>query len=287
MLSHVDRIQIVVPDRAAAVATWREFFGAEQVGEGGSRYLNAHRTTVQAGVSLVEFLEPAGPGPVADFATNWGSGLYGVGFSTVHMQPLAKHLDALGVVYTEEKGSLYLSPEATHGMPTVIVPHVPRAVVGHINRIYEVTNPVTNAAATTAHYARLFGLDAARFCPIESSLYGYRGSLTLFNPPAYLDRVEVTETFGGGAMDRFHKRRGDSLYMCYIETDDVQALALRLRSKGARFTDSEDRPPETGLFVHPSALNGMLMGVSRTNYAWVWSGRPELAGPGAESYAAH
>jgi hypothetical protein len=31
------------------------------------------------------------------------------------------------------------------------------------------------------------------------------------------------------------------------------------------------------MFIHPSALCGMLMGISRTNEAWKWSGRPELA----------
>ena len=287
MLSHVERVQIVVRDREAAVATWRDLFGAEKVGEDGVRYLNAHRTTVQAGVSLFDFLEPAGPGPVAEFAAKWTSGLYGVGFSSMHQQSLARHFDALGARYVEEKGDLYLAPDATHGMPTVITPHMPRAAVGHIRCLYEVTNPVADATATTAHYAELFGLDERRFSHIESKLYGYRGSLTLFNPPAYLDRVEVTETFGGGAMDRFYQRRGPGLYMCYIEKDDVAALAGRLRARGARFTDSEDRPPETGLFIHPSAIEGMLMGVSRTNYAWVWSGRPDLAGAEAAAYAAH
>ncbi|HNO65468.1 MAG TPA: hypothetical protein PKK39_03910, partial [Tepidiformaceae bacterium] len=63
MLSYVDRIQMVVPDRKAAVERWKAVFGAEQVGEDGSKHLNAHRTTVQAGRSLFEFLEPAGPGP--------------------------------------------------------------------------------------------------------------------------------------------------------------------------------------------------------------------------------
>ena len=62
MLSYVDRIQMVVPDRKVAAERWKAVFGAEQVGEDGSKHLNAHRTTVQAGRSLFEFLEPAGPG---------------------------------------------------------------------------------------------------------------------------------------------------------------------------------------------------------------------------------
>ncbi len=29
------------------------------------------------------------------------------------------------------------------------------------------------------------------------------------------------------------------------------------------------------LFVHPKALSGLLLGVSRTSVAWRWSGHPE------------
>lgn len=288
MLSYVDRVQLVVADRKAAVEQWKAIFGAEKLSEGGSRFLNSHITTVQAGVSLFEFLEPAGPGLVQDWARKWGQGLYGVGFATPDMAAMKRHFDSQVVRVVEENGNLFLDAGQTHGMPTVIVPEAPREPVGAIRRIYEVTNPVADWQGAAALYTRIFGLDPTRYSPIESKLYGYRGTLTLFDPPDRLDRVEIAQTWGDTAMDRFYKKRGPSLYMCYVETDDVPALAMRLRAAGARFTDSEDRPPETGLFIHPSALCGMLMGVSRTNYAWVWSGRPELAGEGAaESYRAH
>jgi hypothetical protein len=287
MLSYVDRVQVVVRDRSEAAATWQAIFGATVVGEDGSRSLNAHRTTVQAGVSEFELLQPAGPGPIEDFANRWGQGLYGVGFSTPDIAAMGRHLSAEGVQFSDEKGRLYLAAGATHGMPTVILGEQSREPVGRIRHVYEVTNPVASWEDTSKLYSRIFGLDAKRFSPIESQLYGYKGTLTLFDPPGRLDRIEVTQTWGGGAMDRFYERRGPSLYMCYVETDDIGGLASALRAQGARLTDSEDRPPETGLFIHPSALNGMLMGVSRTNYAWAWSGRPELAGAGVEGYRAH
>ncbi len=288
MLSRVDRVQMVVADRDAAVEKFSQLFGARKTGEDGSRFLNAHRTTVQAGASEFEFLVPAGPGPVEDFASHWGQGLYGVGFSTPDVAAMARRFDSQQVKFTDEKGRLYLDITETHGMPTVIVPDEGRDMVGHIRYLYEVTDPVADWQETAALYTRIFGLDPSRFSPIQSKLYGYDGTLTLFDPPGRLDRIEITQTYGGGAMDRFYRRRGQSLYMCYVETDDVVGLAERLRACNARFSDSEDRPPETGLFIHPSTLFGMLMGVSITNFAWVWSGRPDLAPPGAaESYAAH
>jgi len=288
MLSRVDRVQLVVEDRAAAAETFGALFGARQVGEDTSALLNARRTTVQAGISLFELLEPAGPGPVQAFAEQWRGGLYGAVFATPDIPAMARHLDSQQVSFASEGDALVLAAGATHGMPTTIVRDEPREPVGHIRCLYEVTNPVADWQDTAALYTRIFGLDPTQYSPIESSLYGYRGTLTLFDPPARLDRIEITQTSGGLAMDRFYQRRGPGLYMCYVETDDVPALAGRLRARNARFTDNTDRPPEDGLFVHPSALHGMLMGVSKTDFAWVWSGRPELAGEGAaERYRAH
>ena len=285
MLSRVDRVQLVVPDREAAVRTWEAFFGAVKVGEDGSRFLNAHRTTVQGGESLFEFLEPAGAGPVQDFANQWRQGLYGVGFATPSLFEATRHFNSYDIKYTDEKGQLFLPLDATHGMPTVLVEETQRERVGNISFVYEVTNPVPDWQTTAAAYTRLFKLDPSRYSPIHSGLYGYDGTLTLFNPPQRLDRIEITQTHGDGAMHRFFQRRGASLYMCYIETEDVAGLAARLRSNSARFTDSEDNPPETGLFIHPSSLHGLLMGVSKTNYAWTWSGRPDLAGEGMQAQA--
>jgi len=97
----------------------------------------------------------------------------------------------------------------------------------------------------------------------------------LFDPPARLDRIEITQiTQNSLAMGRFFARRGPSVYMCYVETGDIEALSGRLETLGARFEPFGD---SMGLFIHPSALCGMLMGVSGTNVGWRWSGRPELA----------
>jgi catechol 2,3-dioxygenase-like lactoylglutathione lyase family enzyme len=284
MLTRVDRIQLVVPDRDAAAQRWAAVFGAEKLSEGGSRVLNAQKFTVQAGESLFELLQPAGPGPVQDFQDRWGQGLYGVGFSTPNVTDMARHLDSQGVKFEDEKGQLVLDATATHGMPTTILEDTPRERIGDISFVYEVTNPVADWQDTAALYTRMFGLDPTRFSPITSGEYGYTGTLTLFDPPARLDRIEITQTSGGGAMDRFYQKRGPSLYMCYIEVEDVMALAGRLEAQNLRYNLSAGQPQGTGLFIHPSALFGMLMGVSKTNSAWSWSGRPELAGPGARAH---
>lgn len=279
MLDRVDRVILSVPDREAAVARWKQFFGAERVRDYESTVLGAKATVVQAGDSEFEFCEPNGDGPLGAFRERWGQGLFGAGFSTPDLQAMARHLDAEGVTYVEDNGRLFLDASQTIGMPTIISQSERRNPVGDINFVYEVTNPVPDWKAANDLYVRIFGLDESRFSPIESERYGYRGTLTLFNPPERLDRIEITETFGGGAMDRFFQKRGASLYMCYIEVDDVLALGGRLEAANARFNYAAGRPDGAGLFIHPTSLFGMLMGVSLKDYAWVWSGRPELGGP--------
>ncbi len=79
-------------------------------------------------------------------------------------------------------------------------------------------------------------------------------------------------------MGRFHRRRGDSLYMFFVETDDVDALAKRLEARGAKFAPRpRDQAGMPEMFIHPTAFNGVLVGVSRTEHAWTWSGDPDCA----------
>src|SRR5258708_4319343 len=90
MLKRVDRILVAVPDSASAERTVAEVFGAELVRRDTAPPIRAKRSTMQAGTSLIELLEPDGTGPVQDFVSKWESGLFGVGFS-VHDTNAAAH----------------------------------------------------------------------------------------------------------------------------------------------------------------------------------------------------
>ena len=287
MLKRVDRVQIAVADGQAAERIVAEVFGAELVRRDKSAPLCAKRSTMQTGSSLVEMLEPDGAGAVQDFVSKWGSGLFGAGFSVDDADATAHHLTKSGVNFVQSAGQLYLDSTATVGMRTVLSQHHERAPVGAIKWIYEVTNVVGDWKAAADRYARMFGLDAAKFSPIESKDFGYAGTLTMFDPPARLDRVEIAQiTEANLAMGRFHQRRGDSLYMFFVETDDVGALEQRLQARGARF--AAHRRDEAGLselFIHPSAFLGVLVGVSRTEHAWTWSGDPDRAKRAAKERA--
>jgi len=285
MLERVDRMLLAVLDRAQAARTFERLLGAVADREETSAHLGARRTILRVGESELELCEPTGPGPVADFIDRWGEGLFAAGYATSRLEALAAHLDRIGVGYAREDGQLHLPGSATAGFPMVISAVAERPRVGPVSFFYEATNTLdSDWRAVAQRYADMFGLDPSRFSPIASERFGYEGTLTLFDPPARLDRIELSQTFADrpGAMRRFVERRGgDSLYMCYVETHDFDALKARLLDAGAALIP---RGPDIagerdGLWVHPKSLHGMLLGVSRTTLAWEWSGRPELVQP--------
>jgi hypothetical protein len=213
----------------------------------------------------------------------WGPGLLTAGFSVPSVPALRAHLVSEDVEFTKEGDQTYLDPAETAGMRVVISPAETRRPAGLVSHLYEVTNAIgSDWTAAADRYARLFGLDPRRFSPIHSDRFGYTGTLALFDPPRRLDRIEISQvTDPARAMGRWVAKRGDSLYMCYAETDDVGAIVRRLGRHQARFTPRGGDPlgERDGLWIHPSALGGLLLGISRTTVAWQWSGRPERVLP--------
>jgi 4-hydroxyphenylpyruvate dioxygenase-like putative hemolysin len=287
MLKRVDRVQIAVRDNAAAERVVAEVFGGELLRRDDLSILRAKRSTMQAGSSLIELLEADGAGPVADFVTKHDGGLYGAGFSVEDLDAAARHLDTNGVRFERASGQLYLDPKATFGINAVLSTHHERNPIGAIKWIYEVTNDVADWHTASDRYAKIFNLNASKFSAITSPEFGYTGTLTLFNPPERLDRIEISQiTDYEKAMGRFHRKRGDSLYMFFVETDDVDALAKRLEARGSKFAPRpRDKAGMPELFIHPTAFNGVLVGVSRAEHAWTWSGDPERARRAANTRA--
>jgi catechol 2,3-dioxygenase-like lactoylglutathione lyase family enzyme len=280
MLERVDRIQMAVADAAEAARAFQELLGAEPAREEDSDYLNARRTVLALGESLVELCAPRGAGIVRAHLDRWGPGPLSAGFSVASVPAVRARLIAEGVEFTNEGEQTYLEPGETAGMRVVLSPSARERRLGLVSHLYEVTNTLVSPWPDAARrYTRLFGLDPARFSPIESERFGYTGTLALFDPPRRLDRIEISQvTDPQSAMGRWAAKRGDSLYMCYAETSDVGAIVRRLTRRQARFTPRGGDPlaERDGLWIHPSALSGLLLGISRTTVAWEWSGRPEL-----------
>ncbi|MFQ5457932.1 MAG: VOC family protein [Myxococcota bacterium] len=278
MLNCVDRILIAVRDAETAAATFQALLGAEARGAGACAHLGARRTTLAAGESEIDLLEATGQGPVRDFLDARGEGLFAAGFATADYGALKARLVAKGADFTEEHGALHLAPGAARGLRAVIRPFEARSGPGPVSRIYEVTKMTADWKAEADALTDLFGLDAARFCRITSAAFGYTGSLLLFDPPSRLDRIELSEvTDPASAMGRFVTKRGETLYMCFVETDAPREIIARLARAKARWAETPGDAGHQHFFIHPASLHGVLMGVSATNVAWLWSGRPELA----------
>ncbi len=279
MLTCVDRVQLAVTSRAHATEPFRRLLDAEIAGEDAIAPLAARRTTLAVGTSAVELLEPEGTGAVDAHLRRFGPGLFAAGFASDRLADVRTRLVAGGISFAEAASQLFLAPEATgeHGLRCVISPVAERAPVGLAAHLYEVTNVVTDYSAASTRYAEVFGVAPERYCPIESAEFGYRGVLTMFDPATRLDRIEcVTPHDSTKTMGRFMAKRGEGLYMCFLEAADLRPIITRLEARAPH-----DWSPAPGgaatdtLFVHPKALSGLLLGISRTTVAWVWSGAPE------------
>ncbi len=288
VFTRVDRVQLAVADRRQAASGWIALLGAEHERDDRVVALGALRSTYRLGTGHVELLEPDGAGPLADAISTRGAHLYAGGMATADMESFLAHVRSRGVEPAVEGGQAHFDVSQTgdHGLRLVVSPDGSESPVGAIDHLYEITNLVHDAPGATSHYADLFGLDASSFTPITSEHYGYAGTLTLFDPDR-LDRLEViAPDRPATTMGRYFNRFGESLYMVFAETGQLAAIAQRATESGAGVTveppadKQDDRGPNT-VFIHPSALGGMMLGLSRRTYAWRWSGRPEIVEGGA------
>lgn len=282
MLSKIDRIQLAVPDAAAAAQGWVDILAAEPDGQDDVAGLGAKCLRLRVGTGVVEFLEPDGAGIVADAVAKRGAHLFAAGASSHDLPALAARLSVKGVTPLAEGGQLHLNETDTGivGLRLVLSDAVERPRVGLVDFLYEATILSDDTAGLTRQMNALLGLDARNYTEITSDVFGYRGTLTLFEKDR-LDRLEViTPTRDGTTMERYFSRFGQSLYMAFAETSDIRLIEERAIALGAGHT--VDRPAERNadlpadqLWLHPRALGGMMLGLSRPSMAWTWSGHPE------------
>jgi hypothetical protein len=237
---------------------------------------------LHVGASLVELLEADGAGRVQDHVAATGGGLFAAGFACRSLAALARHWDRFGVDFVRDGDALLATGQAlgVPGLDVAVAEAEPRRAVGLLRGFYEVTHLTPDAARDAMRIAEVFDLDARHFVPIRSEAYGYEGTLTLFDP-ARLDRVEtITPYDGNKTMGRYFRKRGPGLYMAYAESDDTGKVRERLVEHAPEaWTGPRDGPAPDNLFIHPAALGGLMVGVSRTTFAWSWSGSPERVEP--------
>ena len=280
MLKRVDRIQLTTHNAQAVANRWMELLDATAHGTDEVPALNVTRVTIHVGDSLVEILQPIGPGFAQTHLEAGCGGPFSIGVSCENLDDLREHLKTQNIQGFELEEQLFLHETHTGiaGLNVVVSAHEERDQVGLLSNLYEATHLTNDANQSAEDIARVFALDREVFVPIDSDTYGYEGSLTLFDASA-LHRIESIHPYDASkTMGRYCEKFGPSMYMCYGETDDLPALRERLKKLAPEdWTGSDDNPD--GLFINPRALGGVMVGVSRTTYAWTWSGYPERVTP--------
>jgi hypothetical protein len=281
VLTRIDRMQVVVLDRAAAAARWRQLFDVEVMREDRVAFLAATRTVLRVGESELELLEPDGVGAVAQHFSRVRSPVFAVGFAVPDVAAASASLDARAIHHALDGGQLHLTGDwlGVPGLRVVLSREEERAPAGLLARLYEATHLMRGHARAAARLAEVFELDPRNFVPIRSPEFGYEGTLALLSPDR-LDRVEsVTPRDTSKPMGRFFLRQGPCLYMLYAEARDGEAARARVLEHAAdAYTGPRSGAPDN-FWVHPRALAGLLLGVSRESFAWTWSGRPDRVKP--------
>lgn len=282
MLKDIDRVQLLVPDAADAAARWKVLLGAEEAGNDAVATLGAKRKTLRLGTSCVELLEPDGTGLAESALKARGRAhMFAAGISTTDLAGLEQRLSAGDAEVQAEAGQLHVCLQV-EGVPVrfVISPDEEREQVGDASFLYEATLLVQDEPGAVKLFVDTFGLDDAGFEHISSDNFGYTGTLTLFDPRR-LHRFEViSPTDADKTMGRYFAKEGVCYYMAFCESAHMLDIEARARAHNAGHT--LDRPDGRGadktadqMWLHPPALGGMMLGISRPSMAWSWSGHPD------------
>lgn len=282
MLTEIDRVQLATPDAGAAAVRWQALLGAVEVGRDKVAALGARRITLRAGISDVELLEPDGAGVVEfELKRRGRAHLFAAGASSPDADGVAAHAQAQGAEHRREGRQHYLQfPLEGAPIRFVISPPATRERAGDLDFLYEATVLAADQAAAVNCIARVFALDELHFTTITSEQFGYTGVLTLFRA-GLLHRFEViTPTDMAKTMGRFYARERCSFYMAFAESARMADIEAHAREQAAGLT--VDRPAGRAaaktadqIWLHPPALGGMMLGISRPSMAWRWSGHPE------------
>lgn len=284
MLKAMDRVVMAAADAAAVAAGWEQLLDAEPAGQRDCSALGARSHLWRLGDGWLEILTPTAAGPVADAVQARGAHLFASGYTSADLSALRSHWQQVGVDCVQD-GERYFLDSAALGVPGLrlfVGPHEPQPQAGLIETFYESSPLVPDFAAATERASHVLALDERAFEPIGSADYGYQGVLTLFDRDR-LDRLEIiTPNQPETTMARYHRKFGDSLYMCFAESSALAEIESRAQAAGAGHTAVPDAGERDALgahtvFLHPPALGGMMLGLSRPTWAWTWSGHPERA----------
>jgi hypothetical protein len=254
MLTDLDRIVIATRYRRPVVQALSQALGAEVVGGDRLPFWSAHRTTMRAGVSEVEVLEPSGVGALADFVGRRGPGLFAVGLATADREKFRAHLEARGVLFEEHGDQLFLTSDRGVDLPglnLVFTPARKREAAGLLKRVCAATL-LFRADEPSDALIRVLGVPSSRLSRVRQSVPGFTGAVIHFGEGP-MSHVAALEPWGKDTpIGQFFFRHGPGIYLASAMSEQLAAIRDRLGSLGhAAPVRAGD-----GLLLIPSQLLG-------------------------------
>jgi hypothetical protein len=260
LLTELDRIVVAAFDRGHVIEGLCKVLGAEVVGRDQLPVWSAARTTLRAGISEIEVLEPRGVGALADFMGRRGPGLFAVGLASADPERFRAHLQAQGVFFEQHGQQLFLTADKGIDLPhlnLVITPAEKREPAGLLERLWSATL-LHRSVEREETLTRVLGervSDVSEVSPISSQLgqsfiqfgRGRTSQLSILSP-----RGRETP------VDRFFVRYGGGIYMASAFSAELTAIDERLRHWRVPVPE---RSAEEPLLIPSELLGGARLAV--------------------------
>ena len=234
MLNGLDRIVIAARYRRPVVEALQRVLDAELVCSDRLPFWSAERTTLRAGVSEIEVLEPKGVGALADFIGRRGSDLFAIGLASTHPEAFRTHLETRGAFFAEHEGQLFLTSDKGVDLPglnLVVTPTKERKPVGLLQRLCGVT--FLHRGDTLPYTAvRLLGIDASRLSKINEADSGFTGTVVRLSEDAESHLAILAPWSNTTPIGEFFYRRGPGIYLASAMSKKLTAIRDKLASLG-------------------------------------------------------
>jgi hypothetical protein len=254
MLTDLDRILVAARYRRPVVQALRRILGAEVVGRDHLPFWSAERTTLRAGVSEIEVLEPKGVGVVADFIGRRGPGLFAVGLASADPEKFRAHLETQGVFFEEHEYQLFLTSDKGVDLPglnLVITPAKEREPAGLLQRLCGVTL-LHRAVEPGDALARILGARSSQLSKVRQAIPGFTGTVIRLGE-GLAGRLAILAPWGKETpIGRYFFRHGPGLYLASAMSEKLDVIRERL---GSHAHAAPTRSPD-GLLLIPSQLLG-------------------------------
>ena len=259
-LTELDRIVVASRDRRQVAEGFCRILGAEVVGHDQLPVWSASRTTLRAGISEIEVLEPRGVGALADFMGRRGPGLFAVGLASADSEKFRAHLQAQGVFFEQHERQLFLTADKGIDLPPlnlVITPAEKREPAGLLQRLWSATL-LHRSVECERPLLRVLGKrmpDVSEVRPTFSRLgatviqfgRGRSSHLSILSPRGKETPIE-----------RFFLRYGGGIYMASAMSAELTAIDERLRYWRVA---APERSAEDPLLIPSPLLGGARLAV--------------------------